>query len=676
MLELGHSELVERYQGWLEGRIEPAEVVARRLDEWYERYGAVAEGAESVEDDLIPGVERKGAFGGAVVKGASAPEPEVAMAPPAESAEEAEVVAAEALAAGVVTAQADRPAKIDNLGRQSLVNTLADMLASPDQSLPMTIALLGDWGAGKSSLIEQVKVRLDEVANSWQTVGQRDARIRYLHAEFNAWEYEQTDNIRAGLAQEVVNGLTAGLSWGEKITFALTNAWQQHRWAFIGSLSGFLVVIAAMLAASLSDITLKEGMAGSFVGVGAGAFFSFILYQAWKTARTILEHPLANRLYTYLKLPSYGQHLGLVPVIREQIGALCRYRLGKLHNGRLLVVVDDLDRCSPECITQTLDAVRLVMSLERVAVIIAIDDRVAFQAVAKHYEKLGDKVRPGSAIARDYLGKIIQLPINLPQPGTSDLQGFIRHSLFRGVQSAPPPSPPLVEATDGGKPVPPDLPVTAAVEVGDDVPPLAVSSQEPDDPRAGVVAEGARMRGEDRTEEVGESFEQFQKEMADSAGERLWFEELAGVLGFSNPRQLIRLKNSYRFLKGAYHRKGKVGGDGRSACRAMMCALFWSEYLYQLPQLVADEPNRERHHLEVALWERLSSGETGGEEALTAVMAAQFRAVLDEMDRPLGDYFELMRRVAMVVMPSAQGGVFLTKEALAHYVGGQKGAAQ
>ena len=337
------------------------------------------------------------------------------------------------------------------------------------------------------------------------------------------------------------------------------------------------------------------------------------------------------------------------------------------------MVVDDLDRCSPECITQTLDAVRLVMSLDNVAVVIAIDDRVAFQAVAKHYEKLGDESRPGSAIARDYLGKIIQLPINLPQPGMPDLQGFIRGSLFN-VTSRPRPL--LVEdaaVASSAEPVGPNPPAPPG--------PLPEPGEEVDGasrPLASAVDAEKTARAA-----TSQAFERSQKEMEDSHDERAWFEQLTQVLAFSNPRQLIRLKNSYRFLKGAYHRGEEAGDGGRSACRAMMSALFWSEYLYQMPSLDDHDPNRERRHVEVAMWHRLSASESATESAsesdsktpngadTVVAMAEIFKEVLAEMGAAPAGYFELMNRVAMVVMPSAQGGVFLSEAALTGYVAGR-----
>lgn len=682
VMSLDRPDLVEQYEGWLQGRIESSEAISRRIAAWYGAFtsplGVEAEGGDlSSAMGKASGVDAKGFEFADLADDAFQTSPaqsaflagEAAAAPesmePARESPGAPFDSGE-LGAGVVTAQADKPAGVDHLGREPLVNTLADMLASPDQSLPMTIALLGDWGAGKSSVIEQLKRRLVELAEVRKLVAERENVCSYLFAEFNAWEYEQTDNIRAGLAQEVVNGLIRDQNWIQKTSFAFANAWRQHRWEFGWSLFGFASVILATVAALFSGKSdLTTGAAAPFIGVGGAMLFSFVLYRAWTTARTVLENPLASQLRTYLKLPSYGKHLGLVPVIRQQIAALCRHRLGSIQNGRLLVVVDDLDRCSPECITETLDAVRLVMSLDNVAVIIAIDDRVAFQAVVRHYEKLGDAQRPGSAIARDYLGKIIQLPINLPPPGERYLKDFIHKSLFDVKAPRPSTAPGLKRGGSAAE-------REAARPQGDARPdhPVAGNSSMSDEEKR-VPATPASAAQPDRTAQVKASFERARRKMEDTSEERDWFETLAQVLALSNPRQLIRLKNSYRFLKGANHSGDGGGGDGRLASRAMMCALFWSEYLYQMPLVDPADASRGRHHAEVRMWNMLGGDETADESSAEARMARQFAEVLSGLNRPPMDYFNLMRQVAMVVMPSAQGGVFLSQAELERWVGGK-----
>ena len=554
------------------------------------------------------------------------------------------------LGAGIAIAKADVPSEVDQLGRKRIVDTLADMLSSPDQPLPTTIALLGDWGAGKSSVIQQLRMRLSELAKSRIFTKERQRVCAYLHAEFNAWEYEQTDNIRAGLAQEVVNGLVANMSTYQKAMFAIKNAWQQHRWPFVWTVFSFAMVTTSALLTYFVGVPIPETInstTGSFLGVGAAAVVSFILYNAWRTARTLLEHPLATQLHTYLKLPDYGNHLGLIPVIKKQIEGICAYRLKQEENCRLLVVVDDLDRCNPECITETLDAVRLVMNIPNVAVIIAIDDRVAFQAVAKHYRRLANHQRPAAEIARDYLGKIIQLPINLPEPEA--LNSFISEALFQLK-----PEQHAIQLTE-------NIDLTSSTTQTKTAKPTPLKHSVTPPTHSKSPHDNATKHTQTTAQEAEKIVAQVHKAQAimlDTRDELEWFQNLVHLMAFNNPRLLIRLKNSYRFLKGSLHAKGRGKHDNKAACKRMMHALFWREYLYQLP--LNDTPN-DRRHAEHILWKALRGEQhTNDEKQTTAYTIANKLVPL--LEQPVETaYKELMEQVALVILPSSQSGILLTK---------------
>lgn len=98
----------------------------------------------------------------------------------------------------------------------------------------------------------------------------------------------------------------------------------------------------------------------------------------------------------------------------------------------MLYVVDDLDRCSHAGVVKTLEAVRLVMGIPQVIVIIAIDQRIALASLALHYKDLAgyhEQGNPGM-IARDYLGKVIQLPIYLHAADNDTITAFVDRVLL------------------------------------------------------------------------------------------------------------------------------------------------------------------------------------------------------------------------------------------------------
>jgi hypothetical protein len=94
-----------------------------------------------------------------------------------------------------------------------------------------------------------------------------------------------------------------------------------------------------------------------------------------------------------------------------------------------LFIIDDLDRCTPEGIVKTFEAVRLILDIPQVVVIIAVDQRIALAALAKHYEALAThhQLNDAKAIARDYLAKMLHLPIVLAEPDDNTVQQYMSH---------------------------------------------------------------------------------------------------------------------------------------------------------------------------------------------------------------------------------------------------------
>jgi KAP family P-loop domain len=120
---------------------------------------------------------------------------------------------------------------------------------------------------------------------------------------------------------------------------------------------------------------------------------------------------------------SYRQHLGLVHAIRadmERLGTLLKSlpEKGGLENleppiQRIVLYIDDLDRCPPDIVVQVLEAVHLLLAFPLFVVVVGVDIRWVSQALGiKYPEQLGASTSIASPI--DYLEKVFQIPFWLP----------------------------------------------------------------------------------------------------------------------------------------------------------------------------------------------------------------------------------------------------------------------
>jgi hypothetical protein len=133
-------------------------------------------------------------------------------------------------------------------------------------------------------------------------------------------------------------------------------------------------------------------------------------YLTWRFTRVV--RPVSERLLDYVRQPNYLQHMGYQHQVLRDIRFLMS-RLGpETHRPRVVVFIDDLDRCSDEKVLETLQAINLLLTESGCYVFLGIDTHMIAQAVTRKYEL----VKHDSARAESYLRKIIQLSFRLPAP--------------------------------------------------------------------------------------------------------------------------------------------------------------------------------------------------------------------------------------------------------------------
>jgi len=346
----------------------------------------------------------------------------------------------------------------DTLNRGALVNGLASILCDEEHTHPLTIGLMGNWGSGKSQVLALLKKELKD----------RGCTQPFLFGEFNAWAYEHAKSSQAAMAHEVISALTShdkfqsvekksGL--GTRLKQSASNLFRQFGWVVSGR---FRVVYGFAVTKHLNKVLLSIGWLSLFVIASAwlarqgisqnqipdfskpltsGALIAIMasLWQLPKQLRYIISQPMTKELLTYIKLPNYAPHIGEIAEMQKDIRLIAKIRLGfedeachdyfgKFYKPRrLLFVVDDLDRCSPQGIVKTFEAIRLVLHIPHVTVVVAVDQRIALAALALHYKGIEPyhTLQDARAIARDYLAKVIQLPIVVSDGDNESLTEFL-----------------------------------------------------------------------------------------------------------------------------------------------------------------------------------------------------------------------------------------------------------
>ncbi|HEX8744161.1 MAG TPA: P-loop NTPase fold protein [Thermoleophilaceae bacterium] len=164
------------------------------------------------------------------------------------------------------------------------------------------------------------------------------------------------------------------------------------------------------------------------------------------TAEEVEEIKLGKRLTRFIEARAQGddyrKHLGLVSLIRRDFLELNRLMLEAPESGgsagpppldRIVLYIDDLDRCGPDRVVQVLEAIHLLLALRLFVVVVAVDSRWLLRSLEIHYGALR-KQEPDddaeedywAATPQNYLEKIFQIPYAVRPMGRTGYKGLIK----------------------------------------------------------------------------------------------------------------------------------------------------------------------------------------------------------------------------------------------------------
>jgi hypothetical protein len=149
----------------------------------------------------------------------------------------------------------------------------------------------------------------------------------------------------------------------------------------------------------------------------------------------------------------YRKHQGLLGQVRADLDQLAADLVGARRQWerdgrdgsppleRIVLYIDDLDRCPPRRVVEVLEAVHLMLALDLFVVVVAVDARWLIRSLEYHHRELfkggGDVESVATPI--DYLDKIFQIPFTLRPPAPQATADFLRSLL---PQPAPAPARP------------------------------------------------------------------------------------------------------------------------------------------------------------------------------------------------------------------------------------------
>ena len=296
----------------------------------------------------------------------------------------------------------DTESKEDYLNFGEVSQIVTEILET-EAMLPVSIGIFGNWGAGKSSLLNLIEQQIKP--DEWIVI------------KFDAWLYQGFDDARTALLETIANHLIQAAKNKETILQKSKNLLARIDGL---RLAGWLAEGAA-LAAGFPTFGLVSKIFGTAQNALDGIQDATESKQVVETGKEIVDS--GRKLIAPQKQQTPPQQ---IDEFRKEYGEILQ-DLGK----KLVIVIDNLDRCLPANAIQTLEAIRLFLFLNRTAFIIAADEEMIRHSVAEHYKDLSYRHQI------DYLDKLIQIPIRVPKAGVLEIRAYL-YMLYAIHQKVPP----------------------------------------------------------------------------------------------------------------------------------------------------------------------------------------------------------------------------------------------
>lgn len=318
----------------------------------------------------------------------------------------------------------DNETSLDLLGFRVHADLIRSVVTDPNL-LPVTLGVFADWGGGKTSLMKMLQESFEP--EHWQKdspESKQCERIACLY--FNGWLFEGYDDAKSAILSSVLTSLGEHKRFGPKLRDGCVSLLKSVNWMRVANLGLKHVALPAIAAFATGGASVVPSFFASLGGL-----------LPWSHNSTSQPPPSTPQPPTKTNQDKEGSGIDWESLIHHDdtpSGPLdvrtFREKFAKLLENSdidsLVVLIDDLDRCSPERIIENLEAIKLFLNVEHTAFVIGADPRIVRHAIAWKYKEHKEGIEDdSSSIVTDYLEKLIQFPYRLPRLSSAEIETYM-----------------------------------------------------------------------------------------------------------------------------------------------------------------------------------------------------------------------------------------------------------
>ena len=286
----------------------------------------------------------------------------------------------------------DNASQIDMLFYKPYADIVAQVAVETDDN-PLTVGVFGLWGAGKSTLLNLINQKY---------IGKDGV----ICVSINAWMFESYEDAKTAIMEALLRELEENERVPDDIKKNFKSLIKKIDFLKVGTkaISTAAPMIASLIAGN--PLPLVVNLPNGIEEIGS------TIKGISDSVQEIKEEYLKNENSTEDSV------VNNVRKFRKEFEDSLKDEKIK----RVVVLIDDLDRCQPERIIETLEVIKLFLSVKKTTFIVAADENVIQYAIKKKYPNIdGFNIE----LDKEYIEKIIQLPIQIPELSMKDVQNYM-----------------------------------------------------------------------------------------------------------------------------------------------------------------------------------------------------------------------------------------------------------
>lgn len=288
---------------------------------------------------------------------------------------------------------------------EKLSGVFADHIDSMSNESSQMIGIFGRWGRGKTYFWQQTKKQLETKHSG-----------KYIFVEFNAWKYQETPAIWAYLYKTFEKTLF-GTGCKNRLKITCWNI-SRNRLTVLWHFTIIAIFVLSLLGIVFKDTAFVTDNAKIFVWlVSIVALVSFFVKQ-------IRDNVLrsVDKIRSILRGKDHSNYLGCQAELEEDIESLICHHVDVKSNKRIILFIDDIDRCDDCKMLSVIDSLRTILEnkeiCKRLIIVCAVDGERLKSAITTKYEGIGinntdDIAIAASQLAREQIDKLFISGIKL-----------------------------------------------------------------------------------------------------------------------------------------------------------------------------------------------------------------------------------------------------------------------